>query len=421
MRRINFSSMSFPILCTVWLALPAWISPLCASETGKPSWQQGVSTFDGTGYQVPATTTSPSGVAAPAKVAAPSGVTTADVNPYTMPVDPTRQVQPVAGYNYTDGSLNAPTLPPPVPSYTPSGEPQLSGPGLNYPVLNDPIVPGPAVYDPKLSDPVIGSGASDGSGSAAAEDFSEQMNDQLNAAAIDQPAPLDQEVIHWYQYPRRWSKGWDSHAEFGLDGSDGNAETLAIQTGLETKRKTDLYTFALDLDFRQASSRGVTTEENGRLNLDYDRMLGDSKWAAFGKTGLEWDKFKAFDLRLNLNGGLGYHWIRNDTTTLVTRFGAGASREFGSPIDEWTPEAVFGIEAERQLTERQKVKAKLDYFPSWADFGDYRLVTDVSWEMLLDGSENFSLKLSATDRYDSTPQGALANDLYYSLLLLYKF
>ena len=29
--------------------------------------------------------------------------------------------------------------------------------------------------------------------------------------------------------------------------------------------------------------------------------------------------------------------------------------------------------------------------------------------------------LAATDRYDSTPQGAKANDIYYSLLLLYKF
>jgi hypothetical protein len=73
------------------------------------------------------------------------------------------------------------------------------------------------------------------------------------------------------------------------------------------------------------------------------------------------------------------------------------------------------------LTERQKIKGKLDYFPAWDDFGDYRLVADVSWEILLDGSENFSLKVAATDRYDSTPQGALANDLYYSLLLLYKF
>ena len=48
-------------------------------------------------------------------------------------------------------------------------------------------------------------------------------------------------------------------------------------------------------------------------------------------------------------------------------------------------------------------------------------VTDLAWEILLNDSENLSLKLAATDRYDSTPQGAKPNDIYYSLLLLVKF
>lgn len=238
---------------------------------------------------------------------------------------------------------------------------------------------------------------------------------------FDEP-PLQQEVVQWYQVPWRWiTKGWENHAEFGLDGSSGNADTLAIQTGLEMKRKTDAYTFALDFDYRQASASNQTTEDNGRLNLDYDRMFKDSPWSAFGKFGLEFDEFKVFDLRLNLNGGLGYYWLRNDRTNLVTRFGAGASKEIGSPDDDWIPEAVFGFEADHQLSSRQKVKAKLDYFPAWDDFDNYRLVADLAWETLLDSSDNLSLRLSLTDRYDSTPQGAEANDFYYSALLLYKF
>ncbi|MEM6689313.1 MAG: DUF481 domain-containing protein [Planctomycetota bacterium] len=242
----------------------------------------------------------------------------------------------------------------------------------------------------------------------------------LPAEAIEDP-PLRQEVFRWYQYPTRWMRGWDSHAEIGLDGSDGNADTFAFQTGLELKRKTDRDKWFVDIDYRRVTSRGVTTEDNGRFNLDYDRLIGNSRWSAFGKFGLEFDSFKAFDSRLNLNGGAGYHWIKSDSTSLITRFGAGTSREFGGPNEDWVPEAVFGVEAERQLTARQKLKAKIDYFPAWTDFGNYRLVFDGSWEILLDGSENLSLKLAVTDRYDSTPEGALPNDIYYSLLLLYKF
>jgi hypothetical protein len=249
----------------------------------------------------------------------------------------------------------------------------------------------------------------------------ESIGEQIQQEAGIETAPLEEEVIRWYQYPRRWIRGWNSHAELGLDGSTGNARTVAFQAGLETKRQTDDYTLALDVDYRQASNRSVTTEDNGRFNLDYDRLLHDSPWAWFAKYGMEWDKFKAFDLRIWVNGGAAYHWVRRDDATLVTRFGAGASKEIGAPVDDWIAEAVFAAEAERQLTSRQKVKSKVEYFPAWEDFGNFRLVSDLAWEILLDESDNLSLKLAATDRYDSTPQGAKKNDLYYSLLLLYKF
>lgn len=250
----------------------------------------------------------------------------------------------------------------------------------------------------------------------------ETLAEQIQAGGVAETPPLEEDVVGWYQHAWRWlNEGWENHAEFGLDGSDGNSDTLSLQAGMELKRKTDVYTLALEADYRQVSNRGTTTEDNGRFNVDFDRHVGTSPWSMFGKLGLEWDAFKAFDLRLNLNSGVGYHWIRTDQTTFVTRFGAGASREFGAPVERWTPEAVFGIEAEHQLTQRQKLKAKVDYFPAWDDFSDFRLVSDAAWEILLDNSENLSLKLALTDRYDSTPQGAEPNDVYYSLLLLYKF
>lgn len=243
----------------------------------------------------------------------------------------------------------------------------------------------------------------------------------IDAGIVPPTPPLEEETRAWYMVPLSWMRGWENHAEFGLDGSAGNAETLALQTGLETRRKTDDYTLSMDIDYRKASSRGVTTEDNGRFNLDYDRLLGDSPWAYFGKFGAEFDQFKAFDARINLNGGVSYHWVRTDDALFVTRFGAGASREIGAPIDDWIPEGVFGLEAERQVNRYNKVKAKVDYFPNWEDFSDYRVVTDMAWEILLDDSENLSLKVAVTDRYDSTPQGARPNDIYYSLLLLVKF
>ncbi|MEM1069771.1 MAG: DUF481 domain-containing protein, partial [Planctomycetota bacterium] len=421
------------------------LSSLIAGDTDTiPSWQSGISQWSGDGYEMPQVTHSPQ----PVLDSADGGL------PYTMPYDPQTNTMQDPGLPITetpvfDMPMSSSFVPGPsgnplsVESST-AFEPAFGNiapapiGNAEYPISNtnsppaaisdfpEPIVMNDAV----LNDAILNAAATNASAANAStvngapqdlEILPDPADDQLLSQQPTQDPPLQDEVVRWYDYPRRWMSGWDSHAEFGIDGSDGNAVTLALQTGLELKRKSERSTLAVDIDYRKATNRNATVEDNGRFNIDYDYLFADSPWSGFAKYGMEWDRFKAFDLRLNLNGGIGYFWIRDDRTTFVTRLGAGASQEIGAPIDDWIAEAVFGLEAERQLTARQKIKGKVDYFPAWEDFDDFRVVTDLSWEILLDGSENLSLKLAATDRYDSTPQGAEPNDIYYSMLLLYKF
>ncbi|WP_286177361.1 DUF481 domain-containing protein [Stieleria mannarensis] len=382
------------------------------ARADTPLWQLGLPTFGGKNpeakaQQGPSFSFPPpeAEIAAGAEIAAlPDTATGAATAPTEASLS---DVQPAA-YQSGPGetaTVSYPGLPmPPLPATSELAFPVA--PPTNSPLMNPPAVttlpsPPESVPAPAPSTPI---GQAIASGEAV------------------EPAPLAEETESWYQIPWRWvTRGWENHAELGLDGSSGNSRTLALQTGLEMKRKTDRYTLGIDFDYRKATNRGITTEDNGRLNLDYDRLFEDSRWSAFGKFGAEWDQFKAFDSRLNLNGGLGYHFVRTDDALLATKFGAGASKEIGAPDDAWKPEAVFGAEAEYQLNRYNKMKAKVDYFPAWEDFSDYRLVSDVAWEILLDDTDNLSLKLALTDRYDSTPQGAKPNDVYYSLLLLVKF
>jgi putative salt-induced outer membrane protein YdiY len=135
---------------------------------------------------------------------------------------------------------------------------------------------------------------------------------------------------------------------------------------------------------------------------------------------LEYDEFKAFDLRLSVSGGLGNHFIKTETTTLTGRLGAGTSHEFGGPDDAWVPEGNLGTDFEYKISRLQKFKLIADYYPSWEDFRDYRLVSNAYWEILLDDDTNLSLKIGAVDRYDNTPNGAKANDIDYFVTLLWK-
>ena len=212
---------------------------------------------------------------------------------------------------------------------------------------------------------------------------------------------------------------WEGSFQLGLNGSTGNDESFSMQTGGDIKREFEADVWKADVMYVRTVARGATTQHNSIGNLKWEHLF-ESPWTVFCRTYGEYDEFKAFDFRLAVNAGFGYRLVDTETTKLKPRFGAGWSREFGGVDDDFVPEAVFGGDFEHKLTDRQKLTFTIDYFPNWTDFADYRIVSNLGWELLLDEAAHLSLKFSAIDRYDSTSQGRQPNDLNYTLLLLWK-
>ncbi len=276
---------------------------------------------------------------------------------------------------------------------------------LNDQSLREPVVPMPSVPSEGLFEPP-----------PPLEQLPPSVFEKVEPQIAEAAGPV------WY-YPWTWipRDGWSNSAEFGLNGSAGNTESMSLQAGTRFKRKSDFTQFDLRLNHNRTNANGIETQNNILMYSDWERFLGESPWTWFIKNGIEYDEFRAFDLRYNINSGLGYTFVRNDTLTLVGRFGAGASREFDGPDDAWVPEALFGADYEHQVNDRNKLIARFDYFPEWGNFSNFRMVTDLAWEYLLRADGNLSFKLGATDRYDSTPNGLKPNDVNYSALVLYKF
>lgn len=228
--------------------------------------------------------------------------------------------------------------------------------------------------------------------------------------------------VSWYN-PWTWIPwdGWTNSAELGINGTDGNSKSFSLQTGAKFTRKNDRDLFEMRISHNRTQANGIETQNNALFFQDFDRKIASSNWTWFEKFGMEYDQFKAFDLRLNLNTGIGYRWIDDKKLRFTTRFGAGTSREIGGPDDRWVAEAVFGGDYDHQVTDRHKLYSKVDYYPEWSNFSNFRAVIDAGWEYLLDEKGNLSLKLGANDRYDSTPNGRKPNDINYSFLVLYKF
>lgn len=229
------------------------------------------------------------------------------------------------------------------------------------------------------------------------------------------PTPDWRDLAYWFG-----PDPIDVRLELGLNGSEGNNETLSLRAGAYLKRKTDRWKTNTTIQYNKNTTNSVETQHNAKFDMRVDRVVSETRWTLFVIETLLYDEFQAFDLMMSLDSGVGYRIFDTEEVTLLSRLGAGANREFGGPEDRWMPQALFGLEYEHQLTKMQRLVAKIDYFPEWEDFRNYRVVSDFGWEIQLDKPENLSLKFSVVDRYDSTPNGAVPNNLDYAALLIWR-
>lgn len=226
----------------------------------------------------------------------------------------------------------------------------------------------------------------------------------------------------WF-VPTYWFGGtpWNTSLELGLNGSTGNNESFSIRAGGAMKRKSRFSKFEYSLYYNRTTTDQETTQNNATTDIRNDWMLDDSSpWSLYTKANVFYDQFQAFGLQTNGSSGVGYEVFQDPAINLTTRCGAGASREFGGPDNQWVPEALFGFEYDQKATDTQKFFATFEYYPQLENFGEYRLVASGGWEIDLVNPSNMSLIISANDRFDSTPNDAEPHLVNYSVLLLIK-
>jgi hypothetical protein len=220
---------------------------------------------------------------------------------------------------------------------------------------------------------------------------------------------------------RAWRKPWSGSFELGVDGSAGNSNTFNVRLGFDGKRKTEEHTLTFDLDYHKNTNNSIETANRLFFDWRYERPYVNTRWTWFVHGTTTYDEFQPWKVQIASATGFGYHLVKTDTTTLVSRFGGGFSHEIGGLDDSYVPELNLGLEAERHLTKRQKIKGSVEYYPDVTEFGEFRVVSKADWEVLLDEEVNLSLKFSVADRFQHPNPGGKLNDVDYSMVLLWKY
>ena len=213
---------------------------------------------------------------------------------------------------------------------------------------------------------------------------------------------------------------WKHEIDAGLNGSSGNSESMNLHTGYTGSYKDDDHGWKITAAYDKAESDGEESRNQFFADLLKDWYWSDSPWFAFVQGRYDWDEFKEWDYRLSASAGAGYEFIDNDSWYLAGRLGLGGSKTYGGEDEESTPEAILGLEAEWNISERESVDFKTTFYPSLEESGEYRNITTFNWKMAISARGNLAMKIGLINEYDSlAPEGTDKSDFKYNLSLVW--
>lgn len=213
-------------------------------------------------------------------------------------------------------------------------------------------------------------------------------------------------------------RGWTRSIDVGANGKKGNTENQNLTVGLDMNYADDFKRWELRARYFFASENGASTDDNGRLDLQRDWLLPESRW--FWRAGgrYEYDRFESWKHRLVAFGGPGYHLIQDEAYSLDGVVGAAFTREAGSR-NENKGEAVVGLDYHWTLSEVLSLRVANLLFPELVpNAGSLRNVTTSEVRWALTQEPALSLKIGFENEYETDVEpGDKKNDLYYYLSL----
>ena len=219
----------------------------------------------------------------------------------------------------------------------------------------------------------------------------------------------------------------DGHWHGGLSVSgalaSGNSSSRTLAANADASRATaedklSLYGLA-NYGRNQVDGVDTTTANLLRLGSRYDFNLGP-QWFSFGGAEGETDKAGGVRDRYSLNGGLGYHLLKDDVTSWDVFSGVGyTATHFTDGSNANGAQVLLGEESSHKVSETTTLKQRLVYYPGGGDLGN-RATFDTSLATTISGA--WTLNAGLASRYASrVPVGTKKTDNLLTFGFGYKF
>jgi putative salt-induced outer membrane protein len=176
----------------------------------------------------------------------------------------------------------------------------------------------------------------------------------------------------------RLLQGWAGGANLGFALTAGNSDTRSLAVAFTADRKTQTDDIALYENTVYATNNAAgaaapsTTANSNQAGARYSRNFTPR---LFGFVGADFQTNALQDLNLRtvLGGGLGFHAINTDRTTLDFLVGPNYTRENYTTLKRNFLALTLGEELSRKLGASTLLTQKLYFLPDLSDTAQYRV------------------------------------------------
>jgi putative salt-induced outer membrane protein YdiY len=218
----------------------------------------------------------------------------------------------------------------------------------------------------------------------------------------------------------RFLRGWNRNIDLGWTGRWGSTNTINITAGLNFNYTDEFTRWRMTVRYflNRSSDSGDDQDNNARFDLRRDWLFPGHDWFAFASFRYQFDQYEAWRHRTVLSVGPGYNLVRTEAHHLDLRVAPTFTKEYQGSRDS-QGELLFGVDYEWTISSRSSFHLANDYYFQWTPaLAEFRNLTTGEWRLSLTEEPALSVKIGASNEYDSNPDpGDKANDLRYFVTL----